>query len=56
MTLEVFEQRLTQLETKHDTDMAQLTSALIAMTEQHRQQATLLATLTVAVSILGRRL
>lgn len=50
MTLEVFEQHLTQLESKHDTEITQLTSALAALTEQSRQQALALATLTTQVS------
>lgn len=50
MALEVFEQRLTQLESKHDTDIAQLTAIMVAQVEQNRQQAVMLATLTTQVS------
>lgn len=50
MTLEVFEQRLTQLESKHDTDMEKLTAIMVAQVEQNRQQAVMLATLTTQVS------
>lgn len=50
MTLEVFEQRLTQLESRHDTEIAQLTAIMVAQVEQNRQQAVMLATLTTQVS------
>lgn len=50
MTLEVFEQRLTQRESKHDTDMEKLTAVMTAMAEQHRQQAVALAALTAQVA------
>lgn len=50
MTLEVFEQRLTQLESKHEADISQLTSTLAALMEQNRQQGVALATLTTQVS------
>ena len=50
MALEVFEQRLTQLESKHEADITQLTSALATLAEQSRQQALALATLTTQVS------
>jgi len=50
MTLEVFEQHLTQLESKHEADISQLTSTLAALMEQNRQQGVALAALTTQVS------